>query len=71
MLISVQLWLFKPRLPISYTVTKHYAIPGRASISAAKVLFRLLGPAESSVDLPSYAHSYTPSFTMNVDARIS
>ena len=48
----ILIWLFKPSIQIAYTTTEmQYAIPKSGSILAAKVLYKLLGPAEGNVDL--------------------
>ncbi|KAL0959813.1 hypothetical protein HGRIS_011495 [Hohenbuehelia grisea] len=47
----ILMWLFKPSIRIAYSMPAAYAIPKSASINAAKVLYKLLGPAESSGDL--------------------
>lgn len=48
------MWLFKPSIKISYSASTSYAIPKTASIHAAKVLYKLLGPSEGSSDLKGY-----------------
>ncbi|KAJ8502042.1 hypothetical protein ONZ45_g11903 [Pleurotus djamor] len=48
------IWLFKPNIRIAYKLPRSYAITQSASIHAAKVLYKRLGPSESSGDLSSY-----------------
>ena len=40
---------------LSYATTAQYALPPSGSVSAAKVLFQLLGPDTTDQDLEKYA----------------
>ena len=42
---------------ISYSTTTNRVIPKAESILAAKVLFKLLGPGDSSTDLKTYVQN--------------
>ncbi|KAJ7598792.1 HECT-like ubiquitin-conjugating enzyme-binding-domain-containing protein [Mycena floridula] len=54
----ILIWLFKPSIQIAYAKSKHYAIPKGGSINAAKVLYKLVGPSESSTDLQTLLEKY-------------
>ncbi|KAF8888545.1 HECT-like ubiquitin-conjugating enzyme-binding-domain-containing protein [Infundibulicybe gibba] len=54
----ILVWLFKPNIQLSYSVSTSYAIPRTASIRAAKVLFKLLGPLDESADLNNLLNKY-------------
>jgi hypothetical protein len=53
-----QMWLFKPNMRLSYKASKHYLLPDRGTIQAAKVLYRVLDPSISSMDLRSLLDRY-------------
>ncbi|KIY47523.1 hypothetical protein FISHEDRAFT_45130 [Fistulina hepatica ATCC 64428] len=61
-LFFLKMWLFKPDMRMSYETSQVYAIPKRASMRAAKILFKLLGPAEASVDARETSARY-PGFS--------
>ncbi len=48
------MWLFKPSIQLAYAIRSQYALPKTASIQAAKVLFKLLGPSEEPADLKRF-----------------
>ncbi|KAF4583309.1 HECT-like ubiquitin-conjugating enzyme-binding-domain-containing protein [Pleurotus pulmonarius] len=52
------IWLFKPNLRLAYKTSRSYAIPQSSSIRAAKVLYKTIGPSESSADLKSIVNKY-------------
>jgi hypothetical protein len=52
------MWLFKPNMRLSYRASKHYLLPEHGTIQAAKVLFKVLGPSMSSMDLGSLLDRY-------------
>ena len=52
------MWLFKPNMRLSYKASKHYLLPEHGTIQAAKVLFKVLGPSMSSMDLGSLLDRY-------------
>lgn len=49
--------MFKPSLPIAYNSMSARTIDRGASIQAAKVLYKLLGPADASSDIKRYFSS--------------
>jgi ubiquitin-protein ligase E3 D len=53
-----KMWLFKPNMRLSYKSSKHYLLPEHGTIQAAKVLFKVLGPSMSSMDLGSLLDRY-------------
>jgi hypothetical protein len=53
-----KMWLFKPNMRLSYKASKHYLLPEHGTIQAAKVLFKVLGPSMSSMDLGSLLDRY-------------
>lgn len=55
---SSKMWLFKPNMRLSYKASKHYLLPERGTIQAAKVLFKVLGPSMSSMDLGNLLDRY-------------
>ncbi|KZT69197.1 hypothetical protein DAEQUDRAFT_727102 [Daedalea quercina L-15889] len=55
------MWLFKPSMRMSYTTPTEYVLPKSASIHAAKVLFKILGPSAAYSDLQIVLNKY-PSF---------
>ncbi|KAG9221776.1 hypothetical protein CCMSSC00406_0006719 [Pleurotus cornucopiae] len=54
----ILVWLFKPDLRLAYKTSRSYAIPPSSSIRAAKVLYKTIGPSESSADLKSIVNKY-------------
>ncbi|THH19287.1 hypothetical protein EW146_g1847 [Bondarzewia mesenterica] len=56
-------WLFKPRMRLSYNAPTAYAIPKRGVIQAAKVLFKILGPSTARTDLSAYVLMPSPLFS--------
>ncbi|KAF5334625.1 hypothetical protein D9611_012014 [Ephemerocybe angulata] len=54
----ILIWLFKPKIRLSYTTPRSRAIPKSGSITAAKVLYKLLGPNEAKVDLKTLLNKY-------------
>src|SRR5258707_15880538 len=53
-----KMWLFKPNMRLSYKATKHYLLPEHGTVQVAKVLFKVLGPSMSSMDLGSLLDRY-------------
>jgi len=43
----ILIWMFKPHIRISYATSNHYFMARSASIQAAKVHFKILGPSVS------------------------
>ncbi|TFK23801.1 hypothetical protein FA15DRAFT_670172 [Coprinopsis marcescibilis] len=54
----ILVWLFKPRIRLSYTTPKSRALPKNASITAAKVLFKLIGPSEAGGEIKTLLNKY-------------
>jgi hypothetical protein len=54
----ILMWLFKPKMLLSYRASKNYLLPEQGTIQAAKVLFKVLGPSMSSMDLGSLLERY-------------
>ncbi|KAF8069026.1 HECT-like ubiquitin-conjugating enzyme-binding-domain-containing protein [Lyophyllum atratum] len=54
----ILIWLFKPSIRLAYTTSSPYAIAKSANIHAAKVLFKILTPAERTADLKSILTKY-------------
>ncbi|EEB89193.1 hypothetical protein MPER_12735 [Moniliophthora perniciosa FA553] len=54
----ILIWLFKPSMHIGYAAQRPYAIPRSASMSVAKVLFKLLGRSEGKPDLKTVLDKY-------------
>jgi len=54
----ILMWLFKPNIRLSYKASKHYLLPEHGTIQAAKVLFKVLGPSMSSMDLSDLLDRY-------------
>ena len=52
------MWLFKPNMRLSFKASKHYLLPEHGTIQAAKVLFKVLGPSMSSMDLGTLLDRY-------------
>ncbi|CAA7267252.1 unnamed protein product [Cyclocybe aegerita] len=47
----ILIWLFKPRIRLAYTTPGTRGIPKSANILAAKVLYKLLGPTETTTGI--------------------
>ncbi|KAH6908353.1 HECT-like ubiquitin-conjugating enzyme-binding-domain-containing protein [Coprinopsis sp. MPI-PUGE-AT-0042] len=54
----ILIWLFKPRMRLSYTTPRARTLPKTASITAAKVLYKLIGPADAAKDIKSLLNKY-------------
>jgi hypothetical protein len=52
------MWLFKPNMRLSYRARKNYLLPEHGTIQAAKVLFKVLDPSMSCMDLGSLLELY-------------
>ena len=46
-----QIWLFKPNIRLSYTTPSQFIIPKTGTIRGSKILFQLLGPNTSTIEL--------------------
>jgi hypothetical protein len=57
-LLPKKMWLFKPNMRLSYKASKHYLLPERGTIQAAKVLYKVLNPSVSNMDLRSLLDQY-------------
>ena len=53
----ILVWLFRPALRLAYATPAQYALPRAGAVRAAKVLYKLLGPAASAADLAAYVPS--------------
>jgi hypothetical protein len=53
-----KMWLFKPNMRLSYKASKHYLLPEHGTIQAAKVLYKVLNPSMSNMDLRSLLDQY-------------
>jgi len=49
--LLLQIWLFKPKIRISYMLPAPYLLPKQGSIDASKVLYRILGPSSTTMAL--------------------
>ncbi|KAJ2926581.1 hypothetical protein H1R20_g10516, partial [Candolleomyces eurysporus] len=74
----ILIWLFKPKIRLAYTTPRSRAIPKSGSISAAKVLYKLLGPTESRIPLktlldkfPGFPQAEYLSYPMSVCRRLA
>jgi len=74
----ILLWLFRPSMRISYSAPSNRITPKTGSISAAKVLYKLLGPADASTDLktilarlPGFPQAEYLSYPMDVCQRLA
>jgi len=54
----ILIWLFKPKMRLAYTASRHHIISKSANILAAKVLFKLLGPDERNTDIKSILNKH-------------
>ncbi len=52
------MWLFKPNIRLSYKASNSYLLPAHGNIQAAKVLFKILGPAITDTELGSLLNRY-------------
>jgi len=52
------MWLFKPNMRLSYKANKHYLLPERGTTQVAKVLYKVLGPSMSNMDLRTLLDRY-------------
>ncbi|KAG0696114.1 HECT-like ubiquitin-conjugating enzyme-binding-domain-containing protein [Suillus ampliporus] len=52
------IWLFKPKIRVSYMLPAPYLLPKQGSIDASKVLYRILGPSSSAVALKDLLARY-------------
>jgi len=52
------MWLFKPNMRLSYKASKHYLLAECGTIQAAKVLFKVLDPSMSDMELGSLLDRY-------------
>src|SRR6266404_6042426 len=53
-----KMWLFKPNMRLSYKASKHYLLAECGTIQAAKVLFKVLDPSMSDMELGSLLDRY-------------
>ncbi|KAJ3563401.1 hypothetical protein NP233_g8961 [Leucocoprinus birnbaumii] len=74
----ILIWLFKPSMRLSYSAASSRIIPKTGSILAAKVLFKLLGPADASTNLktilsryPGFPQAEYLSYPMDVCQRLA
>ncbi|EIW78318.1 hypothetical protein CONPUDRAFT_138644 [Coniophora puteana RWD-64-598 SS2] len=51
-------WLFKPRIRLSYMLPTPYFLRKSGAIDASKVLYKILGPAEPAVELTELLNRY-------------
>ncbi|KAI0262536.1 HECT-like ubiquitin-conjugating enzyme-binding-domain-containing protein [Gloeopeniophorella convolvens] len=54
----ILMWLFKPSMRLSYRANKHYVLPERGTVQAAKVLYKIIGPSAPCTDLNSLLDRY-------------
>ncbi|KJA15603.1 hypothetical protein HYPSUDRAFT_48240 [Hypholoma sublateritium FD-334 SS-4] len=55
----ILIWLFKPRIHLSYTTSRSHAIPKSSNVVAAKVLYKLLKPVgDNPIDIKSILNKY-------------
>ncbi|KAG2109926.1 HECT-like ubiquitin-conjugating enzyme-binding-domain-containing protein [Suillus discolor] len=54
----ILVWLFKPRIRVSYMLPTSYLIPKQGSIDASKVLYKILGPSSSTMALKDLLSRY-------------
>lgn len=54
----ILVWLFKPNMRLSYTTPSQYIIPKSGTIRSSKILFQLLGPNTSTIELQTLLHKY-------------
>lgn len=54
----ILVWLFKPKIRVSYMLPTPYLLPKQGSIDASKVLYRILGPSSSTMALEDLLARY-------------
>lgn len=54
----ILVWLFKPKIRVSYMLPTPYLLPKQGSIDASKVLYRILGPSSSAMALKDLLARY-------------
>jgi len=54
----ILIWLFRPRMCLAYTTPTSRAIPKNACVFAAKVLYKLLAPTDSPIDIKDLLNKY-------------
>ncbi|KAG1745162.1 HECT-like ubiquitin-conjugating enzyme-binding-domain-containing protein [Suillus lakei] len=54
----ILVWLFKPKIRVSYMLPTPYLLPKQGSIDASKVLYRILGPSSSTMALKDLLARY-------------
>ncbi|KAF9225898.1 hypothetical protein BS17DRAFT_777838 [Gyrodon lividus] len=52
------IWLFKPKIRISYMLSTPYLLPKNDSVDASKVLYKILGPTSATIDIKSLLNKY-------------
>ncbi|KAH0826560.1 HECT-like ubiquitin-conjugating enzyme-binding-domain-containing protein [Lanmaoa asiatica] len=52
------IWLFKPRIRISYMLLAPALLPKSGTIDASKVLYKILGPTSATSDFKGILHKY-------------
>ncbi|KAG9313478.1 HECT-like ubiquitin-conjugating enzyme-binding-domain-containing protein [Chiua virens] len=52
------IWLFKPRLRISYMLPASVLLPKSGAVDASKVLYKILGPTTATSDLKDLLNKY-------------
>ncbi|KAH7928594.1 hypothetical protein BV22DRAFT_193313 [Leucogyrophana mollusca] len=51
-------WLFKPKIRLSYMLANPYLLAKNGSIDASKVMYKILGPSSPSADLKELLNKY-------------
>ncbi|KAG2069522.1 hypothetical protein BDR04DRAFT_1101388 [Suillus decipiens] len=54
----ILVWLFKPKIRVSYMLPTPYLLPKQGTIDASKVLYRILGPSSSTMALEDLLARY-------------
>lgn len=54
----ILVWLFKPKIRVSYMLPTPYLLPKQGSIDASKVLYKILGPSSSAMALKDLLARY-------------
>ncbi|KAG1876394.1 HECT-like ubiquitin-conjugating enzyme-binding-domain-containing protein [Suillus subluteus] len=54
----ILVWLFKPKIRVSYMLRTPYLLPKQGSIDASKVLYKILGPSSSTMALEDLLARY-------------
>ncbi|KAF9233430.1 HECT-like ubiquitin-conjugating enzyme-binding-domain-containing protein [Melanogaster broomeanus] len=52
------IWLFKPKIRISYMLSTPYLLPKSDAADASKVLYKILGPTSTTIDLKDLLNKY-------------